>query len=75
MDDSRIELVARALCEAGGKDPDETCQGDRATKQTPGGGFEETYDDVPNWRYKDNGFVADAKRFILVFDILNNSKS
>jgi len=70
MDDSRIELVARAFCEADGKDPDETHQGDKVFKQT-GRGLEETYEDVPNWR----GHASNAKKFVMAFDVLTNSKS
>jgi len=74
MDDSRIELVARALCEAEGKDPDETQQGDRLP-QVAGKVSTLDYEDVPNWRYKRYGYAAEAKKFVMAFDILNNSKS
>jgi len=70
MDDSRIELVARAFCEADGKDPDEMHQGDRLPP-VAGEVAALDYEVVPNWQ----DHATAAKKFVMAFDVLTNSKS
>jgi len=67
-EDLRIERVARALCEADGKDPDGKRQTGERETMPRGSGFAMAYKEISNWQdYEDA-----ARKFIAAFDALKN---
>jgi hypothetical protein len=65
--DTRIERVARALCQADGKKPDDEHQ-TRETETTRIGAARGPKR-IPNWR----NYVKAATKFVAAFDVLNKN--
>jgi hypothetical protein len=67
--DPRIERVARALCEAAGRDPnaEQPPHGNETTRV--GTAFEFGPKRIPNWQ----GYVKEATKFVAAFDALNKN--
>lgn len=63
IDESRVERVARALCQADGKDPDALSLG-KMVSERPGSAFVRRQETFPSWK----NYEEEARRFIRAFD-------
>lgn len=66
FDEARVEKVARALCEAEGRDPDEEVPAGGLESVRQGNAIVQRARVQPLWKT----MTAEAKRFIAAFDVL-----
>lgn len=66
--DPTVERVARALCQADGKDPDATYQTRKMICVRLPNGFEQRPEELPNWTTN----VEEARRFVAAFNAMND---
>ena len=66
-DEALVKHVARAMCEADGKDPDEPIRTGKMITTSPSKGVQQREEEVfPGWQ----SYMADARRFVAAYKAL-----